>query len=83
MFHSSRVVQTLGRRALTKSLRTNIVSQQAGAIRLSSYFTPGKQCLWRRQRRVRRRIVPISFVPFHPSVLKFSDKFLTFFPCSS
>eukprot|EP00531_Pseudo-nitzschia_arenysensis_P016390 CAMPEP_0116123306 /NCGR_PEP_ID=MMETSP0329-20121206/4677_1 /TAXON_ID=697910 /ORGANISM="Pseudo-nitzschia arenysensis, Strain B593" /LENGTH=156 /DNA_ID=CAMNT_0003617211 /DNA_START=56 /DNA_END=526 /DNA_ORIENTATION=+ len=43
MFNSSRVISTLGRRALRKSLRTNVVSQQVGAIRLSSYFTPAHE----------------------------------------
>jgi hypothetical protein len=43
MFNSSRVVHTLGRRALATTFRSKVVSQQLGAIRLSSYFTPGKQ----------------------------------------
>lgn len=43
MFNSSRVVHTLGRRALATTLRTKGVSQQLGAIRLSSYFTPAHE----------------------------------------
>jgi len=43
MFHSSRVVRILGRRALTTTFRTKVASQQLGAIRLSSHFTPAHE----------------------------------------
>mmetsp|Transcript_9525 Transcript_9525/g.23718 ORF Transcript_9525/g.23718 Transcript_9525/m.23718 type:complete len:157 (+) Transcript_9525:94-564(+) len=43
MFSSSRVISTLGRRALTQTLRTKVVSQHVGGIRFSSYFTPAHE----------------------------------------
>lgn len=42
MFHSSRIVHNLGRRSLT-AFRTKVASQQLGAIRHSTYFTPAHE----------------------------------------
>lgn len=59
MFRSTRVFHSLGRRVVNTGLKT--APQKLGAIRLSSYFTPGKQHRDAQPRRSFFTFTPCSF----------------------